>query len=522
MKTQIRTPKTVYLTLAAGFAMGAGTLAIVLNTKPFPQAIAQVSGQTATPRLMSATSAESVAELKNLNESFANLAEYAAPAVVDIKAVTDRRQGPNGERIPMMGGEGSGFIYRADGYVITNDHVVGGFDKVTVTLRDGREYPGKVIRGGDISNDLAIIKIDAKDLPTLSFANSKEVRPGQIAMALGAPFGLENTVTVGHISALHRSERIIENKVYPDLIQTDTSINRGNSGGPLVNIDGQVIGVNTAIFSPSGTSAGIGFAIPSNQVKLIADILISKGKITRAFLGVQPETLKEYRRKELNVTGGAVAVMVTPDSPAGKAGLKEGDVITNIGGTPVSSSVDLRNTMLTNPAGSTVAVKYIRDGKPAEVKVKLAELPSQMREQNENSAPQGQNPRFNLPPGFLDPFDDNGPSIPNTPRRNAPSDNAQPRLGVEVAEPSAEMRTQFRIPAGQKGAIVVSTEPGSVGSTLGMRMGDLVTGFGDVKIESAKQLVDAVKKVKPGESRQVTFIRFTENGRSTVSATANF
>ena len=534
MKRNIKTPTSIYAIIAAGFALGALSTATIVSGTGIERAFAGQTNPAAgnlfgEPRLIKSTSTESVSELKNLDASFANLAEFAGPAVVDIKAVQSRAQGTNGERIPISEGEGSGFIFRQDGYIITNDHVVADADKVTVTLRDGREYVGKVTRAKEM--DIALIKIDADNLPTLSFSDSSTVRPGEFAMALGAPFGLENSVTVGHISALHRAERVIEDRVYADLIQTDTSINRGNSGGPLINVDGQVIGINTAIFSPTGTSAGIGFAIPSNQAQLIAEMLIKDGKITRAYMGVQPETIKEYRKNELKIDGGAMLVAVPTDSPAATAGLKKDDVIVAINGNPIKSSVDLRNSMLVNRPGTTVKVDYLRNGQKATANVKLENPPKEPAQ-----SPVQSSGRMQLPPGMELPrgfqFFQDMPDQPGIPDLNDPFDNGdttpalpndgKPRLGVSAATPTDEMRKQFSIPSGVQGAIVASVVPGSLAAQVGIRSGDVITKVGSVAIKDGPGLVKAISGLKKGQTETVTFQRYRGNTRSLTTVTVTF
>ncbi|MBC8063263.1 MAG: trypsin-like peptidase domain-containing protein, partial [Chlorobia bacterium] len=316
--------------LAAGVLIGAGATASVIGAKggstaslPLPKV------SISSPRPVGQLRTESLEMVKALDESFANLAESVKPAVVHIRVQNSGARNMLGER-QAIGGEGSGFIFRPDGYIITNDHVVGGFEKVTVILFDGREFPGKVLRAED--SDIAIVKIDAKDLPSLPFADSNQVRAGEFAMAVGAPYGLESTVTVGHVSATQRSNQIPDPnsgrvRVYSDLIQTDTAINVGNSGGPLLNIEGQVVGINSAIFSPTGTSSGIGFAIASNQARLLAETLIEKGKIVRGYLGILPANLKQFRAKALGVEKGAFVEDLPSDGPAAIAGIKKGDVV---------------------------------------------------------------------------------------------------------------------------------------------------------------------------------------------------
>jgi serine protease Do len=223
---------------------------------------------------------------------------------------------------------GSGVIVRSDGYILINDHVVAGADRVTVTLLDGRQFPGKVFR--DPKSDLALIKINADNLPAAQLADSDSVRIGQWALAFGSPFALNDTMTVGVVSSLNRREEIGEggtNRLYPILIQTDASINPGNSGGPLVDVYGRVVGVNVAIESPSGGNVGIGFAIPANTARFIMDQLISKGAVTRGYLGLAPASLSYEDQQRYNIKQGALVTEVQDGTPAAKAGFQVEDVI---------------------------------------------------------------------------------------------------------------------------------------------------------------------------------------------------
>ena len=270
--------RTSFWTLALGVAIG-GTLTASL--KHLPGVTTATAAPPVNQRLAASMSAESMATLQSLNSSYEALAAAVEPAVVNIHVKAKAKPG----QMTMMGGgavegTGSGVIIRPDGYIITNDHVVDGMDSVTVTMTDGREFPGKVIRG-DGSEDIAIVKINASNLPTLPFGDSNKARAGQIAMAVGSPFDLNNSVTIGHISGMGRDKALVDQhagqtRYYPDLIQTDTAINPGNSGGALVNINGEIVGINTMIASGSGSSAGVGFAIPSNEARLLADMLIEK------------------------------------------------------------------------------------------------------------------------------------------------------------------------------------------------------------------------------------------------------
>lgn len=520
---QVKSPKTTYLLIAAGFALGGISMAGINSGIGVAKAVAETKF---SPRIISATSAESLAELHNLDESFKNLAKFVGPAVVDIKSTSGRMLTSDGRRMPTSGGEGSGFIFRSDGYVLTNDHVVGGFDKVKVILKDGREFEGKVTRAED--SDLALVKIDAKDLPTLAFGDSNLVEPGQLSMAVGAPFGLVNSVTVGHISALARDKTVIQDRLYPDLIQTDTAINMGNSGGPLVNVDGQVIGINTAIYSPTGTSAGIGFAIPSNQAKFITDLLVKDGKITRSMLGLVPENLTEYQKLQKKVAGGALVQDVMGE-PAKSAGILKDDIVTRIGKSAITQQIDLRNAMLIYRPGSTVPVEVIRDGKKLTLDVTLLPYsrPKTVADMSpgQNGLPKG----FQLPPN-MNPFDEI-PGMPNTqepPQSGSPDSEVPPvregkaKLGVGVQDLSANLRTTYNIPSNATGVLVMTIEPGSVADRMGIQAGDLIQALGDKTTDSAKALSLAMSEVKWGDTRRVKFSRFGKNSRASSDATVTF
>jgi len=530
MSTHHRTPKSVYITLAAGIAIGALAMAGVSRGVGVTPAQAQTPDATAgfAPRTISSSSAESLSELHNLDSSMANLAEFVAPAVVHITSVNERKSSADGKMIPINGGQGSGFIFRPDGWIVTNDHVVGGFDKVTVILKDGREFKGTVRRAED--SDVALVKIDANDLPTLAFADSEKVRPGQISMAIGAPFGLDQSVTVGHVSALGRVSTI-ENKLYPDLIQTDTAINMGNSGGPLVNIDGQVIGINTAIFSPTGVSGGIGFAIPANQARMITDILMKDGKLTRSMLKLIPDDLKEYQKKDMDMpNGGALVQEVQSDGPAAAAGIKKGDVIVRIGDTPVKGQLDLRNAMLIYHPGTTVPVEVVRNKQHLTLNVKLIgyeapKVPTQPDIQQMPDMP-GSPDMPGMPRDFNDfrkwfkDLPDQGQ--PGAPDLQVPQSTDKPKLGVNISNATDELRKQYHIPASSHGAVVVSVVPGSIAYHLGMKSGDVITKVDNQPIKNSDDLIATLKGVKAGDHKQVAFTRYSSSGTMSMSQTVTF
>lgn len=334
----------------------------------------------------STISTRSIETAQELSEAFSYVAEKAAPAVVYIE--TERVVSVPRNLFPFdffgdeffrrffsvphyrQRGAGSGFIVSQDGYVVTNNHVIQGAQKITVKLVDGRSFDAKII-GTDPFSDIALLKIDAKDLPTLTLGNSDLIKVGEWVIAIGNPFGLSHTVTVGVISAKGRSGIGISD--VEDFIQTDAAINPGNSGGPLLNLKGEVIGMNTAIFTRSGGYMGIGFAIPSNIVKTVVEQLKTKGKVERGFLGVYLQDLTPILAKELGlkINEGALITEIEPDSPAERAGLRERDVIISYNGKPVKNASELKNYVLLTKPGTEVTLKVVREGKEIEVKVKI-------------------------------------------------------------------------------------------------------------------------------------------------------
>jgi len=267
---------------------------------------------------------------------------------------------------------GSGFIINPNGDIMTNNHVVDGATEITVKLSDGRELTGKVI-GRDPKTDLALLKVDATGLPTIALGDSSQLKVGEPVMAIGNPFGLEQTVTTGIVSA---TGRVIGQGPYDDFIQTDASINPGNSGGPLINARGQAVGINAAIFSQSGGSVGIGFAIPSNQAKSVVTQLAETGHVARGWLGVSIQPLTPELAKGFNQADakGALVANVTDDSPAMKAGIKAGDIITEYDGHKVARSEDLPKLVAETPAGRDVPVTVVRDGKVTKLTAKVGKL----------------------------------------------------------------------------------------------------------------------------------------------------
>lgn len=359
--------------------------------------------------------AAGILNLQETSKAFAHVTKEVAPAVVYIKvekqapAMTrtmrgnerampeewlkeffgERWQGQEFRRPEMPRGEqrsvgqGSGFIISQDGYILTNNHVVSGADKLTVTLADGREFAGTMV-GSDARSDVAVIKIDGKRLPQLQLGNSDAAQVGEWVLAIGSPFGLPGTVTSGIVSAKGRNSVGITD--YENFIQTDAAINPGNSGGPLVNLQGEVIGINTAIFSRSGANNGIGFAIPINMARNICDQLIEDGAVTRGYLGILLQKLTPELAKSFGLERhqGVLVGDVTDDSPAAKAGLKSGDVVVKYNGKPVANLGEFRNMVAATAPDTAVDMVVMRDGDETALSVTIGRLAGTAAESKES------------------------------------------------------------------------------------------------------------------------------------------
>ncbi|MFN7171552.1 MAG: trypsin-like peptidase domain-containing protein [Fimbriimonadaceae bacterium] len=473
---------------------------------------------------------QSMSVLRDLDQATANLAEYMTPSVVHIRANRGTERGQGGMLEGPRGSQGTGVIYREDGWIITNAHVVDGFSNVTVVTSDGREFQGRVTASDDTTLDLAVVKIDATGLKPARFADSRTVRPGQIAMAIGSPFGFENSVTLGHVSALGRQNVAgdmmgANQRFYSDLIQTDTPINMGNSGGPLINVNGEVIGINSAIFSVSGGNQGIGFAIPSNLARFVSDLLIQNGKITRSYLGLIPESLKPYEQSKLNLQGGARVVQVEPNTPSARAGIQADDIIVRIGDQQVVDQQDVRNSMLKFPPNSEVDVELLRNNQRITVKARLSEVPRDLAQNRGPQRVQPGNPGSDgmleqIPPQFRDQFRDffrdQAPEGRQDNRRQG-ENVERPRLGVSLQNLDETIRNQRSIPGNVNGAYVNAVVPDSIAANIGIEVGDVIVRVGDTEIRSAQDLVNRIGSLRVGETVMVTFVRYTEQGVETFT-----
>jgi serine protease Do len=407
--------------------------------------------------------------------SFADLAAQVAPAVVNIKvmsvAKTDFPDQLFGENFPFPGfrmpapqqpeqyrrqGTGSGFIIRKDGLILTNNHVVENAQEITVTLSDKQQYKAKIL-GRDPKTDLAVLKIDAKTaLPAVTLGDSDALRVGDWVMAIGNPFGLTNTVTTGIVSA---KGRMIGAGPYDDFIQTDAPINPGNSGGPLFNLAGDVVGINTAIFSQSGGNIGIGFAIPVNLVKNLVPELETKGTVTRGWLGVsvQPVTPDLARSFGLDKEHGALVGDVMAQGPAEKAGIKRGDVIVSYDGKKIDESATLPALVASTPVGKTVPVEVMRDSKLMTIKVAVGKLND------------------------------------STVALNAQQEKGKWGLAMQNIRP--EERRQMGL-TGSDGVLVTSVMPGSPAADAGVQPGDVILQVNQAAVKSVEDVKTEVAKAK--------------------------
>ncbi len=451
-----------------------------------------------------------LAAARAMPEGFADLVEKAAPAVVNIAAdrtdpwptgmdrpehrmprlpegspfkdffdrFLDKPGGAPEGRLPprAMRGMGSGFIIAPDGYIVTNNHVIGDAKDITVTLDDGTEHQAKLI-GRDRKTDLALIKIDAdKPLPTVSFGDSDKTRVGDWVVAVGNPFGLGGTVTVGVVSARNRE---INGGPYDDFLQIDAAINRGNSGGPSFNRDGEVIGVNTAIWSPTGGNVGIGFAIPSNLARSVIAQLRETGRVERGWLGVQIQSVTPEIAESLDLGDrrGALVAEVTAESPALAAGVKQGDVILDFAGKRVDDARDLARAVAATLAYAKVDMALWRTGKRITLGVTVGRQPE---------APEM--------------------AMAETGRTLRDGESRLDKVGVTLAAVTPETRRHFGIDDELTGAVVTAVKPGSPAARRGLRPGDVILAVGQEPVRSPDQVARKVRHAATAGRKAVLFL----------------
>lgn len=360
-------------------------------------------------------------------------------------------------------GLGSGVIVTPNGYIVTNNHVVEGADELTVALPDKRTFKAKII-GTDPKTDVAVIKIDASGLPVLSWGDSGQLQVGEMVLAVGNPFGLSQTVTMGIISAVGRANMGIVD--YEDFIQTDAAINPGNSGGALINLKGELIGINTAIFTQSGGYMGIGFAIPSNMAKSVMDSLIKHGKVVRGWIGVSIQEVTQELAKEFGVTEtkGALVAEVMDDSPASKAKLERGDIITTFNGTPIRDPGQLRALVAGTAPGTNVTVSIVRDKKTKDLTMIVGELPKELAK---------------------------------TGRRDDGSSKGEHALTGISVENVTNQPERFGRSKGRSGVVVTDIEPDSPAERAGLRTGDIIREINRKPVKDVRDFERLTNQLSP-------------------------
>jgi serine protease Do len=434
--------------------------------------------------------------------SFAPIVDKVGPSIVTIYTTKTVKDAPGGNDVnPMLrrffglpdnpggGGDdegggkveglGSGVIVSADGLILTNNHVAEVGDEIKVRIGEhGHEYSAKIV-GNDPTSDLALLRIDAKNLPVVTFAQSGQVKVGDVVLAIGNPFGFTNTVTMGIVSGLGRAGVEGAEHEYEDFIQTDAPINPGNSGGALVDTEGRLIGINTAIYSHSGGNQGIGFAVPSDLARNVIDSLLKNGKVVRGFLGTGVQGLTPDLAEQFNVPPdqqGALVTKVSPDSAAEKAGLQNGDIIIAVNGKPIVDPHALRLTVGGMNPGDKVDVQYLRNGQNKTVSITLGAEPTG-DELADNTA------QSNDHPNVLD--------------------------GITVVDLDDSARSQFKIPKDVKGVLIADVSAGSVAADGGLQKGDVILEMNHIPMTSAQVAVDEGNKI---EQNQKVLLHVWNNG----------
>ena len=509
----MRSPKTFAAAIVPALLIAGGAVAV------FGSAGAQIATPSAAapPAQNEVPLAATTAPRPGAPMSFADLTARLAPAVVNVsttqkveigkgrnlgpggsgggsgnpleelfKRFQEQQQGDQGEPVTREATSlGSGFIVDPSGYIVTNNHVISGgdprggdakvsVDTITVTLADRREFKARVI-GRDGPSDLALLKIEATNLPYVKFGNSKGVRVGDWAIAIGNPFGLGGTVTAGIVSALHRN---IGSGQYDRYIQTDASINQGNSGGPLFDIDGNVIGINTAIFSPTGGNVGLGFAIPAESAAPVIEQLKGGKSVTRGYLGVsiQPLTADIAAGVGLPKDRGEIVAQVVPGGAADKAGIRQGDVVTKVAGQDVTFDNTLSFIVANQAVGTTVPIEVVRGGRRLTLNAKIAMRPSE-------ASIQGTTPGDNDD-------DDATPAVPQ-------SDATRSSLGISLTPLTPAMREQLKIPATVQGVAIAGINQNSDAAAEGLQRGDVILQINQLPTPTpaaAAAAVDAARK----------------------------
>ncbi len=432
-----------------------------------------------------------VGALLSLDQAMETLAARVTPAIVNVTVTSRTRPGlaggdaqdmerffgPFGQffgnRLPQMQpriehGLGSGVVISPEGYIVTNNHVVEGASDVRITMSDRRILAARVV-GADPLTDVAVLKVEGQNLPNVPWGDSTKLRQGQTVLAFGNPFGFRFTVTRGIVSALNRPNPESDDARKPgQFIQTDAAINQGNSGGPLVNARGEVVGINTFLISPSGSFSGMGFAIPTQIVRPTVEKLIQFGKVTRGYIGIGISDLTPDNSKffHMDKAVGAVVTQVEPDSPGAKAGLKVGDVITRLDGNEVSDAGELQVVVGQKNPGTTVHLQVMRDGKSTEVPVTLEAMGSRDQSSTETSQAGG----------------------------------GKPRWGLGLSDMTPDLREQLQAPDTLKGAVVQEVQPGSPADNAGLQSGDVILEVDRKPVKNSAEAREALGSIPTGQN----------------------
>ena len=427
------------------------------------------------------------AQIEETSRAFSDIVKAVSPAVVNISStkMVKRQQTPYEDFFDYFSPApdaknrkfkeqslGSGVIVSTDGYIVTNNHVVEQSSDIRVTLYDRRSFKAKVV-GTDAKTDIAIIQIDAKDLPVIPWGDAEKLQVGEFVLAIGNPFLLSNTVTMGIVSAVGRADVGIAD--YEDFIQTDAAINPGNSGGPLVNIRGELVGINTAIFSKTGGYQGIGFAVPSNMVKAVMEQLINSGKVTRGWIGITIQELTQELAQQFGLKysegelAGVLVSDVTRDGPAQKAGIMRGDIILEYNGKRLQDVGQLRNVVAQSKVGSQAQVKILRRDKEMTLTATVVELPADGAEAK------------------------TGPVQGRESYENA-------LAGMRVMDLSSTVAKQLGVESEAKGVVIVSIESGAPSEEANLRRGDVINEINRQRITNLNDFNKIVARIKPGDN----------------------
>jgi serine protease Do len=492
-------------------AMSAAAIIVVLGLGAFALLPAAHPAQTAAPVRLAANDVK--APPPRMLESgapfsFADLVERVSPAVVTITAETQEtgtdmeqenipepfrnffnqfNQGQGQPAHPRKAiSAGSGFIIDKSGLIVTNNHVIENSHKITVKLPDGRSFDAKLI-GTDPATDIALLKVKSdKPLPTVEFGDDRQLRVGDWVIAVGNPFGLSNSVTAGIVSSIGRG---IDGSSYNDFIQIDAPINRGNSGGPTFDLRGQVIGMNSMIFSPSGGSVGIGFAIPASTIHDVVGQLQAHGHVTRGWLGVDIQSVTPEMAESLNVkeSKGAIVAGVVPGSPAAKAGFEQGDIIIAINGKTVEDARDLTRRVASLPAGSKAAFSINRSGAAKTLTAEIAKRKDNQVSENEQPAP------------------------------GAPAAVTGQAMGLGLASLTPDSRHAYNLADNVNGVVITSVDPDSDAADKGLQPGDVVLRIGERNVRSVQDFQTAVAEATKGGRKSVLLLIATQAGSRFVA-----